>query len=138
MSDKKDSQQSPQQAWHLVDAKGQVLGRLAVRVAELIRGKHKVDWAPHLDKGDFVVLINADQIHLSGNKWQDKSYYSHSRYIGSLKEAKAKALAPELLIRKTVQGMLPKNKLRDKMMKKLKIYKGSEHPHKAQNPQVLH
>ncbi|MDE0152118.1 MAG: 50S ribosomal protein L13 [Bdellovibrionales bacterium] len=137
MSNKKDSQKLPKQAWHLVDAKDQVLGRLAVRVAELIRGKHKVDWAPHLDAGDFVVLINADQIHLSGKKWEDKSYYSHSRYIGSLKEAKAKALNPEVLIRKTVQGMLPKNKLRDKMMKKLKIYRGSEHPHKAQNPQGL-
>ncbi len=137
MSDKKDSQEKSKQIWHLVDAKGQVLGRLAVRVAELIRGKHKVDWAPHLDHGDFVVLINADQIHLSGKKWQDKSYYSHSRYVGSLKTAKAQTLAPEVLIRKTVQGMLPKNKLRDRMMKKLKIYTGSEHPHEAQNPQVL-
>jgi len=135
MSDKKDFQQSSKKAWYLVDAKDQVLGRLAVRVAELIRGKHKLNWAPHLDTGDFVVLINADQIHLSGKKWEDKSYYSHSRYIGSLKEAKAKTLTPELLIRKTVQGMLPKNKLRAKMMKKLKIYRGSEHPHKAQNPQ---
>lgn len=132
------NQKQSHPVWHLVDAKGKVLGRLAVRIAELIRGKHKVDWAPHLDKGDFVVLINADQIHLSGKKWQDKSYYSHSRYIGSLKEVKAKAVTPESLIRKTVQGMLPKNKLRAQMMKKLKIYKGSEHPHKAQNPKVLH
>lgn len=138
MSNKKDSQKKSKQTWHLVDAKGQVLGRLAVRVAELIRGKHKVNWVPHLDRGDFVVLVNADQVHLSGKKWQDKSYYSHSRHIGSLKEAKAKSLAPELLIRKTVQGMLPKNKLRSKIMKKLKIYKGNEHPHKAQNLQVLH
>ena len=136
MSDQ--SQKQSKQAWHLVDAKGQVLGRLAVRIAELIRGKHKVDWKPHLDQGDFVVLINADQVHLSGKKWEDKSYYSHSRYIGSLKEAKAKVLTSELLIRKTVQGMLPKNKLRAKMMKKLKIYKDSKHPHEAQNPQVLH
>ena len=136
MSSQNQKQNPP--AWHLIDAKGKVLGRLAVRIAELIRGKHKVDWMPHLDKGDFVVLINADQIHLSGKKRQDKSYYSHSRYIGSLKEAKAKELTPELLIQKTVQGMLPKNKLRAQMMKKLKIYKGSEHPHKAQNPKVLH
>ena len=138
MSNKKDFQIKSKQIWHLVDAKGQVLGRLAVRLAELIRGKHKLDWAPHLDNGDFVVLINADQIHLSGKKWQNKSYYSHSRYVGSLKETKAEALTPELLIRKTVQGMLPKNKLRAKMLKKLKIYTGSEHPHEAQNLQVLH
>ena len=132
------SEKNQKQTWHLMDAKGKVLGRLAVRIAELIRGKHKVDWKPHLDAGDFVVLINADQIHLSGRKWQNKSYYSHSRYIGSLKEAKAEALTSESLIRKTVQGMLPKNKLRAVMMKKLKIYKGSEHPHEAQNPQVCH
>ncbi len=136
MSDKKDIQSAGKQAWHLIDAKGQVLGRLAVRVAQLIRGKHKVDWTPHLDKGDFVILINAGQIHLSGKKRQNKSYYSHSRYVGSLKTVQAEALAPEVLIRKTVQGMLPKNKLRAKMMKKLKIYTSSEHPHTAQNPKV--
>ena len=138
MSDKKDSQSADKQIWHLIDAKGQVLGRLAVRVAQLIRGKYKVDWTPHLDKGDFVILINANQIHLSGKKRQNKSYYSHSRYVGSLKTMKAQTLAPEVLIRKTVQGMLPKNKLRAKMMKKLKIYTGNEHPHSAQNPQVFH
>ncbi len=122
--------------WHLIDAKNMVLGRLAVQVARLLRGKHKLDWAPYKDNGDFVILINADHIYLSGNKWANKSYYSHSRYVGSLKEKKASHLSPELLIKKTVTGMLPKNKLRDRMMKKLKVYSQSEHPHSAQNPQV--
>ena len=122
--------------WHLIDAKNIVLGRLAVQVARLLRGKHKLDWAPHKDNGDFVVLVNADHVHLSGNKWANKSYYSHSRYVGSLKEKKAKHLPSELLIRKTVSGMLPKNKLRDRMMKKLKVYSKSEHPHSSQNPKV--
>ena len=132
MSDQKEEKRD----WHLIDAKNKVLGRLAVQVARLLRGKHKLDWAPHKDNGDFVVLINADQVHLSGNKWSDKSYYSHSRYIGSLKESKAEALPPEELIKKTVIGMLPKNKLRDRMMKKLKIYAQSEHPHSAQDLKV--
>ena len=126
-------QKLQEKKWHLIDAKDRVLGRLAVEVAQIIRGKHKVDWLPHKDGGDFVVLINADQVHLSGKKWS-KSYYSHSRYIGSLKEKKAKSLKPEVLIRKTVEGMLPKNKLRSKMMKKLKIYAKEEHPHQSQNP----
>ena len=122
--------------WYLIDAKNIVLGRLAVQVAQLLRGKHKLDWAPHKDNGDFVVLVNADHVHLSGNKWANKSYYSHSRYIGSLKEKKAQHLPSELLIRKTISGMLPKNKLRNRMMKKLKIYSQSEHPHSSQNPKI--
>ncbi len=118
--------------WHIVDAKNQVLGRLASQVAHILRGKHKVHWSPHIDVGDFVVLINAAQIHLSGRKWTQKSYYSHSRHIGSLREKQANLMKPELIIRKAVQGMLPKNKTRNKLLKKLKIYSDDQHPHQAQ------
>ena len=123
--------------WHLIDAEDRVLGRLSAKIAQIIQGKHKVHWSPHLDFGDFVILINADKIHLSGRKWTDKSYYSHSRFIGSLKKKQAHQVDPPLLIRKAVQGMLPKNKMRQQMLKKLKIYKGSKHPHQAQNPAPL-
>ena len=120
--------------WLLIDGQDRILGRLAAETARLLRGKHKINWAPHLDAGDFVVIINADKIRLSGKKWTQKSYYTHSRYIGSLKEKTASMMRPELLIQKAVRGMLSKNKLRDKMMKKLKIYKGGKHPHQAQKP----
>lgn len=126
-----------QRNWHIVDAKGQVLGRLAARVARILRGKHKVYWSPHIDAGDFVVLINAQHVHLSGRKWTQKSYYSHSRHIGSLKEKTARAVKPESMIRKAVQGMLPKNKTRSRFLKKLKIYPSSQHPHQAQKPTPL-
>lgn len=118
--------------WHLIDAKDLSLGRLACKVAHLLSGKHKVEWAPHIDAGDFVVLINAENVYLSGRKWAQKSYYSHSRYVGSLKEKKASEMKPEVMITKAVQGMLPKNKLRVQMLKKLKVYTGMEHPHVAQ------
>ena len=123
--------------WHLIDAQGQVLGRLAGKIASILRGKHKVNWSPHISAGDFVVLINADQIHLSGRKWTQKSYFSHSRHIGSLKEKQASLVAPESMIRKAVQGMLPKNKTRKKLLKNLKIYVKDQHPHQAQNPTPL-
>ena len=123
--------------WHLIDATDCVLGRLSNQIARLLQGKHKIEWAPHIDSGDFVVLINADKIHLSGKKWLKKSYYSHSRHIGSLKQKQAHQIKPKQLIQKAVQGMLSKNKLRKQMMKKLKIYEGSEHPHQAQNPVLL-
>ena len=126
-----------QRHWHIIDAKGQVLGRLATRVARVLRGKHKVYWSPHVDSGDFVILINAEKVHLSGRKWTQKSYYSHSRHIGSLKEKQARAVKPELIIRKAVQGMLPKNKTRDRFLKKLKIYPNNQHPHQAQKPTPL-
>jgi len=120
--------------WHLVDAKGQVLGRLATQVAHLLRGKHKVKWSPHINSGDFVVLVNADQISLSGRKWLQKSYHSHSRYIGSLKEKKAQHMNPSTMVVKAVQGMLPKNKMRKRFLKQLKVYSTDKHPHEAQNP----
>ncbi|MYE07349.1 MAG: 50S ribosomal protein L13 [Oligoflexia bacterium] len=120
--------------WWLVDATGHPLGRLASEVAILLRGKHKVEFTPHVDTGDFVVIINAKQVHLTGRKWTDKKYFSHSRFFGSLKEKKAKELTETELINKAVSGMLPKNKMRKKLMKKLKVYETAEHPHKAQKP----
>ena len=121
-----------QPCWHLIDAKGKVLGRLAAKVAHILCGKHKIQWSPHIDNGDFVVLINANQVHVSGKKQKTKSYYSHSRYIGSLKEKTMDMVKPEQWIREAVQGMLPKNKTRKKLLKKLKVYADDKHPHQAQ------
>ncbi|SDS53647.1 LSU ribosomal protein L13P [Paenibacillaceae bacterium GAS479] len=123
--------------WHVVDAEGQTLGRLASEVASLIRGKHKPQFTPHLDSGDFVIVINAEKIVLTGNKWNDKNYYRHSMHPGGLKVTPAKdqiKKKPESLVELAVRGMLPKNRLGDKMKMKLKVYAGSEHPHQAQNP----
>ena len=122
------------QEWKLVDATGKSLGRLASETAKLLRGKHKPEFTPHVEGGDFVIIINSEKVVLTGKKWTDKKYYRHSRYIGSLKERLAKDIKPEDLVRQAVNGMLPKNKLRQRMLKKLKIYKGSEHDHQAQNP----
>ena len=123
-----------QKNWWLVDATGCSLGRLASEVAVLLRGKHKAEFTPHIDTGDFVVIINAKQIQLTGRKWTDKKYFSHSRFFGSLKEKKAKELTGTELINKAISGMLPKNKMRRKLMKKLKVYETAEHPHQSQKP----
>jgi large subunit ribosomal protein L13 len=126
--------------WVLVDAEDQVLGRLATQVAIRLRGKHRPDFVPHLDQGDFVVVVNADKIKLTGRKWDQKMYHHHSGYIGGLKSIVAKKLLlkePEELLRHAVRGMLPKNRLGRAMLKKLKIYAGTEHPHQAQRPQPL-
>lgn len=126
-----------QRRWHLVDAEGQVLGRLAARVATLLMGKHRADWAPHLDVGDHVVVINAAKVHLTGRKAQGKVYRTHSGYIGGLKEMRAGTLLrthPERVVEWAVAGMLPKTKLGRAMARKLKVYAGSEHPHQAQRP----
>ncbi|ASS68237.1 MULTISPECIES: 50S ribosomal protein L13 [Paenibacillus] len=126
-----------QRNWHIVDAEGQTLGRLASEVASLIRGKHKPQFTPHIDTGDFVVVINAEKIVLTGNKWNDKNYYRHSMHPGGLKVTPAKdqlIKKPESLVEYAVHGMLPKNRLGNKMKLKLKVYAGSEHPHQAQNP----
>jgi large subunit ribosomal protein L13 len=123
--------------WHLVDAEGQVLGRLAVRVATLLMGKHKPNWAPHLDVGDHVVVINAAKVHLTGRKHLGKVYRTHSGYIGGLKETRADTMLrthPERVVEWAVAGMLPKTKLGRAMARKLKVYRGSEHPHQAQRP----
>jgi large subunit ribosomal protein L13 len=125
--------------WWVVDAQGAVLGRLASQVAARIRGKHKPLYTPHADTGDCVIVVNADKVTLSGRKWDQKTYYRHSGYIGGLKEITAKKLLekrPEDLLRLAVKGMLPKNKLGRKLFKKLKVYTGGEHPHEAQKPDV--
>jgi len=126
--------------WHLVDASGQVLGRLAARIATLLMGKHKPHYARHLDVGDHVVVINAASVHLTGQKLVGKVYRWHSGYIGGLREVRADAMLrtrPQRVIEWAVQGMLPKTKLGRAMAKKLKVYPGSEHPHAAQRPKAL-
>jgi large subunit ribosomal protein L13 len=128
-----------EQKWHLVDANGKTLGRLATRVAMLLRGKHKPIYTPHVDTGDFVIVVNAEKITLTGKKWTDKVYIHHSGYPGGLKTitaGKMREKKPERLVTMAVQGMLPKNKLGRKMIKKLKVYPGEAHPHEAQQPEA--
>lgn len=129
-----------QRSWYVVDAEGAVLGRLASRVATILRGKHKPSFSPHLDTGDHVVVVNAQKVHLTGRKLQAKKYRWHSGYIGGLREVTAETMLrsrPERVIEWAVQGMLPKNRLGRAMARKLKVYRGSEHPHQAQQPQTL-
>ena len=126
--------------WYVVDAEGKVLGRLATRVATILRGKHKPIFAPHLDVGDHVVVLNAEKVHLTGRKLQSKQYRWHTGYIGGLREVSAEKMLkthPERMIEWAVQGMLPKTRLGRAMAKKLKVYRGAAHPHQAQQPQVL-
>jgi large subunit ribosomal protein L13 len=126
--------------WYLVDAQDAVLGRLATQIANVLRGKNKAIFTPSVDTGDFVIVVNAEKIALTGRKLADKVYYSHSGYTGGLKEITAGKLLekkPEELIKKAVKGMLPKNKLARHMLKKLKIYAGGSHPHDAQQPKQL-
>ena len=125
--------------WYIIDAAGKTLGRLASEAASIIRGKHKPQFTPHVDTGDFVIVINAEKIELTGKKMQNKKYYRHSMYPGGLKVTTAAdmlANKPERMLEFAIHGMLPKNRLGDKMKLKLKVYKGSEHPHQAQNPVV--
>jgi large subunit ribosomal protein L13 len=129
-----------QRKWLIVDADGQVLGRLASRVASILRGKHKPEFTPHLDVGDHVVVLNAEKVHLTGRKPTDKVYRWHTGYIGGLREVNAATMLkthPERVIEWAVQGMLPKNRLGRAMAKKLKVYRGSVHPHAAQKPVTL-
>ena len=124
--------------WHVIDANGVVLGRLASQAAQLLRGKHKPYYAPHLDTGDFVIVINAEKVALTGNKRQTKIAYRHSGFPGGLKKVGYEELLtkhPERAIEKAVKGMLPHNRLGSRLIKKLKVYAGPEHPHKAQVPQ---
>ncbi len=126
--------------WFVVDADNAVLGRLATQIANILRGKHKPIFTPSVDTGDFVVVVNAEKIALTGNKMADKVYYSHSGFPGGIKSMTASVMMtkkPEELIRKAVRGMLPKNKLARHMLKKLKIYTGGAHPHEAQQPAPL-
>ncbi|MCD8502133.1 MAG: 50S ribosomal protein L13 [Bacillaceae bacterium] len=125
--------------WYVVDAAGKTLGRLSTEVASILRGKHKPTFTPHIDTGDHVIVINAEKIHLTGNKLADKKYYRHSQYPGSLKETTAGemlAKKPERMLELAIKGMLPKNSLGRKQGMKLHVYAGSEHPHQAQKPEV--
>jgi large subunit ribosomal protein L13 len=125
--------------WYIIDAEGKTLGRLASEAASLIRGKHKPQFTPHVDTGDFVIVINAEKIHLTGKKLQNKMYYRHSMHPGGLKTTSAGDMLknkPERIIELAIHGMLPKNRLGDSMKTKLKVYAGSEHPHTAQKPEV--
>lgn len=126
--------------WYLVNAEGKVLGRLASKLASLLRGKNKPTYTPHLDTGDFVVVINAEKVVLTGKKMKDKIYYHHTGYPGGIKSISAEKLMakkPTELIRIAVKGMLPKNSLGRKMFRKLKVYAGPNHPHEAQRPKLI-
>jgi large subunit ribosomal protein L13 len=126
-----------EQHWYLVDAEGQTLGRLATRIADTLRGKRKPEYTPHIDTGDFVVVVNAEKIAVTGKKREDKIYYRHSGYPGGLRErtfAEELERRPTEVLRKAVKGMLPRNRLARRQLTKLKIYAGPEHPHEAQNP----
>ncbi len=126
--------------WYVVDATDKTLGRLATRIAEVLRGKNKPTYTPHVDTGDFVVVINAEKIHLTGKKWEQKKYYRHSGFPGGIKEmtyGKLVQRKPEFIIKKAVKGMIPHNKLGDQVFTKLKVYAGPEHPHQAQQPKEL-
>lgn len=129
-----------QRRWFIVDAQGKVLGRMASEIAKILRGKHKPAFTPNQDVGDFVVVVNARAVRLTGTKLQSKVYYRHTEYPGGIRErtaAQMLALKPEEVIRRAVKGMLPKNRLSRKLVTKLKVYAGPEHPHDAQKPQPL-
>ena len=132
--------QDVERAWYVVDAYDQVVGRLASQVACILRGKHKPQFTPHVDTGDYVIIVNADRVVFSGNKENAKLYYRYSGYPGGLRSRSAREVRrrqPEHLLRHAIKGMLPKGPLGRQMLKKLKVYSGSDHPHKAQQPQVL-
>lgn len=132
--------QEIEREWVLIDATDQVLGRVAVKAAHILKGKHKPQYTPHIDTGDFVIVINADKIRVTGNKAEDKRYYRHSGFPGGLKSEsfnEAMAKHPERVIEHAVKGMLPKNTLGRAMGKKLKVYAGAEHPHMAQKPREI-
>ena len=126
--------------WHVVDAQGETLGRLATRISTVLRGKHKPTFSPNLDSGDFVIVVNAEKVRVTGNRLDEKKYYRHSGYPGGLSEMSLRGLLerhPERAITYAVKGMLPKNRIGRKMFKKLKVYAGPDHPHEAQQPQAL-
>ncbi len=132
--------QDIERKWFVVDAQGQTLGRLATRIATLLRGKHKPVYTPHMDCGDYVIVVNADKIHVTGQKLEQKMYYRHSGYPGGLRQVTLRRqlqVHPDRVIEAAVRGMLPKNRLGRKMFKKLKIYAGPKHPHEAQQPTAL-
>jgi large subunit ribosomal protein L13 len=126
--------------WYVIDAEGKTLGRLATEIARRLRGKHKPEYTPHVDTGDYIIVINAEKVGVTGNKEKDKTYYHHTGHIGNLKSAslgKLRQTFPDRIITTAVQGMLPKNPLGRAMFKKLKVYAGTEHGHQSQQPKVL-
>ena len=129
-----------QRSWYMIDADGQTLGRLATEVARRLRGKHKTEYTPHVDTGDFIVVVNAEKVKVTGRKASDKMYYRHTGHPGGLKEANFTKMierSPEKVIELAVKGMLPRNPLGRAMYRKLKVYAGQEHPHDAQQPETL-
>jgi large subunit ribosomal protein L13 len=132
--------QDRERTWHVVDAEGKTLGRLATQIANVLRGKHKPTYTPHVDVGDFVVVVNAEKVVVTGKKREDKVYWRHSGYPGGIRSrtlAEMLDRRPEEVLRKAVKGMLPRNRLARMQLKKLKIYAGPEHPHEAQKPETL-
>lgn len=126
--------------WYVVDAEGKTLGRIATEIAHRLRGKHKAEYTPHVDTGDYIIVVNAEKVTVTGNKFKDKVYYAHSGFPGGLKSTtfdKLQAAKPEMIIEKAVKGMLPRGPLGRAMYRKLKVYAGTEHNHAAQQPQVL-
>ena len=126
--------------WYIVDAAGKTLGRLSTELARRLRGKHKAEYTPHVDTGDYIIVINTEKVHVTGNKEQDKIYYHHTGYIGNMKSVslgKLRQTYPERIIETAVKGMLPKNPLGRAMFKKLKVYAGDKHGHQAQQPKLL-
>lgn len=129
-----------QQKWYVVDATGKTLGRMASEIAKIIRGKNKPTFTPHVDTGDFVIVVNSEKVAMSGDKWNNEKFYTHSRYFGSLKELTAAQMRekdPTEVIREAVAGMLPKTKLSKRVIQKLKVFKGPNHNHASQRPQAL-
>jgi large subunit ribosomal protein L13 len=129
-----------QHDWYVVDAAGQRLGTLAVRIARALSGKHKPTWTPHIDDGDHVVVLNADKVELGGKKWEQKVYHRHSGFPGGLRTETARVVQqkhPERLIERAVRGMLPTNRMRDEQLRRLRVYARNAHPHTAQNPKEL-
>ena len=126
--------------WYVIDAKGLPLGRVASKAAVMLRGKHKPTYTPHIDCGDNIIIINASEVLLTGNKLNNKMYYNHSRYVGGLRERTAKEMKekyPEVMIERAIKGMLPKGRLGRQMYRKLHVYAGAEHPHTAQQPKTV-
>ena len=140
MSTTMPKQQEVSREWYIIDAKDQTLGRMSTRIATALRGKHKADFSPHVDNGDYVIVINAASVNLTGRKWDQKNYYNYSGYPGGLRSLSASEVRdrnPERLIEQAVKGMLPKNRLARQVIKKLKVYGGAEHPHTAQQPKAF-
>lgn len=135
-----EKKETVERKWYVIDAEGQTLGRVATKVATVLKGKHKPTYTPHVDCGDYVIVINASKVNLTGNKLEDKMYYNHSGYTGGLRERNAKTMIekyPEEMMERAVKGMLPHNRLGRQMYKKLFVYAGENHKHEAQKPEVL-